>query len=151
MSDNISRRQFVATAALCGGGLIAGGLTLSGCGGTSSFVSDRKQDYDIPFDGVSVVYKSDGIILSNANGKIFAHSMVCPHFSCNVEAETDMLHCKCHHSKFNLDGSRIEGPSKRGLDRFPVKVENGKAVVSFSKFYKEGNPEYSGVFAEYKK
>jgi cytochrome b6-f complex iron-sulfur subunit len=49
---------------------------------------------------------------------------VCTHLGClprwvptNVRFE-----CPCHGSKFNADGSWIEGPAPRGLDRFVARV-----------------------------
>ncbi|MCA9911805.1 MAG: Rieske 2Fe-2S domain-containing protein, partial [Anaerolineae bacterium] len=30
--------------------------------------------------------------------------------------------CPCHGSKFTANGSYIEGPAPRGLDRFPVTI-----------------------------
>jgi Rieske Fe-S protein len=38
----------------------------------------------------------------------------------------------CHGSTYDLTGACVYGPCPRGLDRYPVKVENGNIVVSVS-------------------
>ncbi len=45
-------------------------------------------------------------------------SAICPHEGCEVvwEQNTNRFSCPCHESYFAADGSRISGPSPRGLD-----------------------------------
>jgi cytochrome b6-f complex iron-sulfur subunit len=38
--------------------------------------------------------------------------------------------CGCHASKYNLVGEWKEGPAPRGLDRFPVTVDQGVVSVN---------------------
>ncbi len=55
----------------------------------------------------------------------------CVHLGCSVpHCSTSMLfECPCHGSKYRLNGEYYGGPAPRGLDRFPVYVEDGKVVV----------------------
>jgi cytochrome b6-f complex iron-sulfur subunit len=49
---------------------------------------------------------------------------VCTHLGC-LPKWVDTNHrfeCPCHGSKYNLDGTYIEGPAPRGLDRFEMTV-----------------------------
>jgi menaquinol-cytochrome c reductase iron-sulfur subunit len=42
--------------------------------------------------------------------------------------------CPCHKSAFARTGDKQAGPSKRGLDPLPVKVEDGRVKVTFIRF-----------------
>ena len=68
-------------------------------------------------------------------------SSVCPHEGCEVswEAESKRFSCPCHESFFSADGSRIQGPSRRGLDSLPTRLQDNKLQVQFSFF--ENNAE----------
>jgi menaquinol-cytochrome c reductase iron-sulfur subunit len=60
-------------------------------------------------------------------------SPVCPHAGCEVlwEQAANRFSCPCHESYFAADGSRISGPSPRGLDALPSRVQDGKLQVQY--------------------
>ena len=60
-------------------------------------------------------------------------SAVCPHEGCEVawDANANRFSCPCHESYFAADGSRISGPSPRGLDPLPMRVQDGKLQVQY--------------------
>ena len=60
-------------------------------------------------------------------------SAVCPHEGCEVawDANANRFSCPCHQSFFTADGARISGPSPRGLDPLPVRVQDGKLQVQY--------------------
>lgn len=60
-------------------------------------------------------------------------STVCPHAGCEVlwEESRNRFSCPCHESHFAADGSRISGPSPRGLDALPSRVRDGKLQVQY--------------------
>lgn len=68
-------------------------------------------------------------------------SSVCPHEGCEVswEAGSKRFSCPCHESFFAADGSRIQGPARRGLDSLPSRLQDNKLQVQFSFF--ENNAE----------
>lgn len=59
---------------------------------------------------------------------------VCTHLGClyKFEPTTDRFECPCHGSKYQLDGTRITGPTQRSLDRFVVQIrdEAGNVIAS---------------------
>lgn len=61
-------------------------------------------------------------------------SAICPHEGCEVgwEQSRNRFSCPCHESYFAADGSRISGPSPRGLDPLPMRVQNGKLQVQYT-------------------
>jgi nitrite reductase/ring-hydroxylating ferredoxin subunit len=66
--------------------------------------------------------------------RVAAFSAACPHLGCIVDfnAQQQQFACPCHAAAFGLDGARVSGPSKRGLDALDVelrKSEDGTAEV----------------------
>jgi len=51
---------------------------------------------------------------------------VCTHLGClyKFESTTDRFECPCHGSKYQLDGTRITGPTLRSLDRFVLQLRD---------------------------
>jgi menaquinol-cytochrome c reductase iron-sulfur subunit len=70
------------------------------------------------------------------NGDVQAFTQACPHLGCAIEFDggEGVFKCPCHRSAFGLDGEKITGPSKRGLDPLPVKVEDGRVKLTFIRF-----------------
>jgi cytochrome b6-f complex iron-sulfur subunit len=56
---------------------------------------------------------------------------VCVHLGCLYAwvDSTNRFECPCHGSKYQLDGTYIEGPAPRDLDRFVVKLVDDKGNV----------------------
>jgi len=66
------------------------------------------------------------------NGRDFTvMSNVCTHLGCRVRwiNDQDSFFCPCHNAAFARDGSVLDGPPPRPLDRFESKVEDGFLFV----------------------
>lgn len=63
-------------------------------------------------------------------------SAVCPHEGCNVtwRDETNKFACPCHDSNFTADGSRLDGPARRGLDPLPSREQDGILQVQYQTY-----------------
>lgn len=63
--------------------------------------------------------------VSNTEAGLIILYGVCTHLGCLPKwvPTNARFECPCHGSKYRLNGSYIEGPAPRGLDRFPVVVE----------------------------
>lgn len=70
-------------------------------------------------------------VLPEKNNEVL--STICPHAGCEVawDQATNRFACPCHESYFAADGSRLSGPSSRGLDALPTRVEDGKLQVQY--------------------
>jgi len=70
-------------------------------------------------------------VLPAKNNQIL--STICPHEGCEVNWEPAMnrFSCPCHESYFAADGARTSGPSPRGLDPLPMRVQDGKLQVQY--------------------
>ena len=63
--------------------------------------------------------------------KIVAFGPQCTHLGCAYhwdEAKSQFI-CPCHNSVFAANGVVISGPAPRPLDRYDVKIDNGKLLV----------------------
>ena len=60
-------------------------------------------------------------------------SPICPHEGCEVlwEQDRNRFACPCHESYFAADGAKISGPSPRGMDQLPSRVQDGKLQVQY--------------------
>ncbi|HSG44590.1 MAG TPA: ubiquinol-cytochrome c reductase iron-sulfur subunit [Anaerolineales bacterium] len=66
------------------------------------------------------------------NGRDFTiMSNVCTHLGCRVRwiDDQDLFFCPCHNAAFARDGSVLDGPPPRPLDRFESMVEDGILFV----------------------
>ncbi len=69
------------------------------------------------------MHNTDGKFwLSNVNGAIIALYDVCVHLGCLYQWQpvTNRFECPCHGSKYQKNGTYIEGPAPRSLDRMVV-------------------------------
>jgi menaquinol-cytochrome c reductase iron-sulfur subunit len=75
-------------------------------------------------------------ITKDPQGRLRVLSSVCPHLGCTVpwNKEKKQFICPCHGGTFTPDGSRVSGPSLRGMDALDTSVQNGKLMVRFQYF-----------------
>jgi Rieske Fe-S protein len=75
-------------------------------------------------------------VRKDAGGTIRALSGVCPHLGCTIgfDPGAGTYVCPCHDSLFALEGDRLTGPSKRGLDELPVTVEDGRVKIQWIRY-----------------
>lgn len=78
-------------------------------------------------DPKATIYTRDGV----AKGGIMALYQKCVHLGCKVPfcTTSQWFECPCHGSKYNRAGEYKLGPAPRGLDRFPISIENGVVTV----------------------
>jgi len=79
--------------------------------------------------------------ISNSDKGLMALYKVCTHLGClyNWNNQEGKFICPCHGSQFQLNGTYIQGPAPRSLDRFLVQVidPNSGNVLAETK---DGNP-----------
>ncbi len=72
------------------------------------------------------------VFVNTPNGQDFvAFSNVCTHLGCRVRwvDEQDGFFCPCHNAIFGPDGSVVQGPPPRPLDRYETMVEEGQLYI----------------------
>jgi menaquinol-cytochrome c reductase iron-sulfur subunit len=70
-------------------------------------------------------------LLTEDSRDYVAMSNICTHLGCRVRwiDDQDQFFCPCHNAIFGKDGSVVEGPPPRPLDRFEVKVEDDTIYI----------------------
>lgn len=136
---------------LCGAGAAAAGAVLAACGGgkpqdpcsSSIFVCDadmKMQDPNtfvvpdidkIPVGQVLVVAAEQAFIQRTADGYAAVRDR-CTHSGCGVflQADNKSYLCACHGSRFNTDGTVINGPAARQLDWYIASRTGNELHVS---------------------
>ena len=87
------------------------------------------------------IHNQDGKFwLANVNGTIVALYDVCVHLGCLYQWQevTGRFECPCHGSKYKKDGTYIEGPAPRSLDRMVVAFLAGNQPIASTDA--KGNP-----------
>ncbi len=75
-------------------------------------------------------------IARDQEGKLRVLTSVCPHLGCTVpwNKEKKQFICPCHGGTFMPDGTRVSGPSLRGMDSLESSQQDGKLMVRFQYF-----------------
>jgi len=71
------------------------------------------------------------IVIRSAEDTYAAFSSRCTHWGCEVELPAEgVLLCKCHHSKFDLNGRVTHGPAKKDLRQFATALEGSRLTIT---------------------
>ena len=75
--------------------------------------------------------KATAWIVRRPEDKVVAFAPQCTHLGCafHWEAQDHAFVCPCHNSEFSADGVVLGGPAPRPLDRYQVKVEDGRIKI----------------------
>jgi menaquinol-cytochrome c reductase iron-sulfur subunit len=81
-------------------------------------------------------------VVKDSQGQLKVFSTVCPHLGCEVpwNAEKQQFFCPCHGSSFSEDGTRLGGPTPRGLDSLPTTIQDGHLMVQYQ-YYRQLVPD----------
>jgi menaquinol-cytochrome c reductase iron-sulfur subunit len=75
-------------------------------------------------------------VTKDGHGQLRVLTSICPHLGCSVpwNKQKKQFVCPCHDSIFAADGTRVSGPSLRGMDALETSIENGQLQVRFQYF-----------------
>jgi menaquinol-cytochrome c reductase iron-sulfur subunit len=75
-------------------------------------------------------------ITKDQQNRLSVLTSICPHLGCTVpwNKEKKQFICPCHGGTFSADGSRVSGPSQRGMDALETSVQDGQLLVRFQYF-----------------
>src|SRR3984893_8820619 len=75
-------------------------------------------------------------VTKDHQGQLRVLTSICPHLGCTVpwNKERKQFACPCHGAAFAADGTRISGPSLRGMDTLETSVHDGRLLVRFQYF-----------------
>lgn len=75
-------------------------------------------------------------VTKDSQGRLLVLTSVCPHLGCTVpwNKEKSQFVCPCHGATFAPDGTRVSGPSLRGMDALETSMQDGQLRVRFQYF-----------------
>ena len=75
-------------------------------------------------------------VTKDGQGQLRVLTSICPHLGCTVpwNKEKNEFVCPCHGATFAADGTRVSGPSLRGMDQLATSVQDGQLLVRFQYF-----------------
>jgi Rieske Fe-S protein len=82
-------------------------------------------------------------LVKNSNDLV-VYSATCPHLGCTINAAESGFICPCHGSAWARDGSKVGGPTPRGMDTLEYRVEDGMLQVKY-RFFRQGVPAKQGI------
>ena len=138
----LTRQRFLVTAGL--GGVAVGVSACSGYGQQPAApAADSAAAEPVSPGGAAVaiantadvpvgsgVIVDDVVITQPSAGTFRGFSAVCTHAGCTLaDVSGGTINCRCHGSRFNLDGTVANGPASRPLEVAPIAV-NGDAIVA---------------------
>jgi len=107
----------------------------------------EEHSYPVPAtDGVQID-KANEVILARTGKSVYAFALSCPHQNTALkwDAGANRFQCPKHKSRYQPDGTFIEGRATRGMDRYAVKLVASNVVVDIDKLYQEDTdlPEWT--------
>jgi nitrite reductase/ring-hydroxylating ferredoxin subunit len=132
------RRDFLREAALLAGTLLlSAGATAAQASRLEVAVTRAagrtpgRVTYPVPAaDGVHVDRENE-VILVRHQGRVFAFALSCPHQRTMLRWDegNGRFQCPKHRSRYSPDGTFVSGRATRGMDRYPVRLQEGGVVV----------------------
>lgn len=113
--------------AACGG---SGGDSGSSGGSPSTGAVGKTSEVPV---GSGKIFAADKVVVTQPTaGDFRAFSAVCTHQGCVVaDIKGEDIDCTCHGSKFSIkDGSVVQGPATKPLEKLTATVEGGEISVS---------------------
>lgn len=126
-----ARRSFLRRAVEALGGLWAFGVVPAFSVGTRS-VAGVDVSYPVPqADGVTID-KVNEVILARRGNRVFAFALSCPHQRTMLKwhDQDNRFQCPKHKSKYQPTGEFISGRATRNMDRYPIRRDGEKVVVT---------------------
>jgi len=83
-------------------------------------------------EGAIVEVPAARAFLTKVDGELMALSEKCTHLGCRVPycESSGRFECPCHGSVFSRGGDFLAGPAPRGMDRYPVEIEEGLVYIN---------------------
>jgi len=139
------RREFLRQAGLAAiGALVMVGIPpeLAAAMRPTAISSNKRvgadPSYPIPpADGVQID-KKEQVILVRWKNELFAFNLSCPHQNTALHwSDSDhQFQCPKHHSRYQPDGTFIDGRATRNMDRFSVTRSGNNVVVAVNQMHK---------------
>ena len=87
-------------------------------------------------DGWRKAISEKAVYVTKDSQRLRVLTSICPHLGCTVpwNKEKNQFACPCHGATFAADGTRVSGPSLRGMDTLETSAQDGQLLVRFQYF-----------------
>jgi nitrite reductase/ring-hydroxylating ferredoxin subunit len=110
--------------------------------------SERR--YPIPASDSVSIDRDGSVIVVRAAGKVYAFALSCPHQNTALRWDADdrQFHCPKHKSRYQVDGTFLEGRSTRDMDRLAIRRDGNELVVDVDTLYQQdlNTAEWNAAF-----
>jgi len=134
-------------------GVIGGKVTAGKADEILASIAEKREPFYVPIAKTYIVPYPTGAlpaakkaykpsIYRGMEQGLTAMSQRCVHLGCRVPwcGTSQWFECPCHGSKYNRVGEWKGGPAPRGLDRWPVSIEDGDVVIDTAGAPVQGPP-----------
>ena len=137
MSSRITRRSILKRITMAS--------VFSMINGWLSPFAQAIQQVTIPLKGIPVLteiqgglilkiktLKKDVLLIRTGKESVSALSPICTHKKCTVKYKKEWgeIQCKCHGSKYSLDGKVTKGPAKKDLTAYKATIKGNNLILS---------------------
>ena len=106
---------------------------------TPSDAQGDEVSYPVPSADGATIDKGNEVILVRWKGTVYAFVLSCPHQNTALRwlgsDPEPRFQCPKHKSKYQPDGEFISGKATRNMDRYAIRKNGAKVVVSLNKVY----------------
>jgi nitrite reductase/ring-hydroxylating ferredoxin subunit len=99
----------------------------------------KSATYPIPAEDGATIDEERELILVRWKGGVYAFALYCPHKRTALKWKSGDARFQCpkHKSRYQPDGTFIDGKATRGMDRYAVSKRGQTVVLDLTKLYKE--------------
>jgi nitrite reductase/ring-hydroxylating ferredoxin subunit len=94
----------------------------------------------------------EDVSILDPGGEMLGLWRKCPHLGCMIPRaceERSRFQCYCHQSTYNILGEKLQlGPAARGMDRFPMRVDDAGVVILDTREIVKGPPKGVVTFSD---
>jgi nitrite reductase/ring-hydroxylating ferredoxin subunit len=101
--------------------------------------SAEEAAYPIPAEDGATIDKPREVILVRYEKAVYAFGLSCPHQKTPLRWKSDanQFQCPKHKSRFQPDGTFVDGRATRNMDRYAIRRDGEEVRVSLDKLYRE--------------
>ena len=141
-----ARREFLRTLAASAAGAL---LTLGASPAAAQALATRfgsaierrgdEASYPVPDADGATIDADNEVILVRYHNAAYAFALSCPHQNTALKWNGDegRFQCPKHKSKYQPDGTFIEGRATRGMDRHAIRRDGAKIVVDLGTVFEQ--------------
>lgn len=102
-------------------------------------ITPTTHSYPVPAaDGAQIDHKLE-VIIVRWQGSAYAFNLSCPHQNTALrwDEKAQRFQCPKHHSRYQPDGTFIDGRATRGMDRLSITRDGDNLVVNLDAMHKQ--------------